>query len=53
MNDQLIADSDTYAKCNKHKRHTAMPLPGFEPTIPAIKQLQIHDLDRKVTGICP
>ena len=36
---------------NKHKRRTSMTLAGFEPAIPAIKQLQTYALHRTVTGI--
>jgi len=30
-----------------------MPLARSEPAIPAVKQLQIYDLNRKATGIGP
>ena len=36
---------------NTHKRQTSMPLEGFEPTIPASEQPQIHALDRAATRI--
>ena len=41
--DQLVAGAATYTTHNKHKRQTSMPLVGFEPTIPVIKQLQTYE----------
>jgi hypothetical protein len=38
---------------NIHKRQTAMPPAGFEPTIPASERLQNHALDRAAAGIGP
>jgi len=35
---------------NKHERQTSMPPTGFEPTIPATKQPQIHALDARPLG---
>jgi hypothetical protein len=34
-----------------HKRETAMPTAGFEPTIPACERPQAHALDGAATGI--
>jgi hypothetical protein len=36
---------------NKHWRGTFIPSAGFEPAIPAVKQLQTYALDPTVTGI--
>jgi hypothetical protein len=36
---------------NTHKRQTAMPPVGFEPTILVSERLQTHALDRTATGI--
>ena len=36
---------------SKHKTQTSVPSAGFEPVIPAIKQLQIYDLDHSATRI--
>jgi len=44
--DQLVAEGTTYMTNNNHKRRTTIPLVGFEPSSPAIKQLQTYALDR-------
>ena len=49
--DRLVAEAATYTTHNKHKGRTSMPSAGFEPTIPAIKQLQTYAFDRTATGI--
>ena len=36
---------------NNHKIQTAMPLAGFEPTIPARERPHTNALDRAATGI--
>jgi hypothetical protein len=38
LNDQLVTETTTYTT-HKHKRRTSMPSAGFQPVIPAIKQL--------------
>jgi len=49
--DQLVAEAATYTTHYKHKRRTSVPSAGLEPTILAIKRLQIYTLDRTATGI--
>jgi len=51
MNDQLVAEAENDTTQKKHNRRTSMPSAGFEPSIPAIKRLQNHILDRTETGI--
>ena len=34
MGNQLVAETATHTKYNKHKRRTSMPSAGFEPAIP-------------------
>ena len=51
FNEHSIAEATTYTIHNKHKRRTCLSSAWFEPTIPAIKRLQISALDRAVTGI--
>jgi len=49
MRDQLIAEAATYRA--KQMRQTSMPSVGFEPAIPAIRQLQTYSLDHTATRI--
>jgi hypothetical protein len=49
--DQVVAEAVTYTTHNWHKRRTSMPSAGFEPAIPAIKQLRTYTLDCTATGI--
>ena len=49
MSDQLVAQAATYTTHNKHRR-TSMPSAGYEPAIPAIKQLHTYVLERTATG---
>lgn len=49
--DQYITDA--YSTHKKHKRQTSVPSAGFEPTIPAIMQLQTYTLDCTTTRIIP
>jgi hypothetical protein len=51
MSDQLVAEAGNDTTHNKHNRQTSMPSAGFEPSLPAIKRLQNHILDRTETGI--
>ena len=45
------SDSSMQHLNNKHKRRTSLPVPVFEPAIPAIKWLKTYALDRTATGI--
>ena len=45
MIDQLVAETATYMKHNKHER-IFMRSRGFEPAIPTIKRLQTYALDQ-------
>jgi len=49
--DEAVAEAAAYTKHNKHKRRTAMPSAGFEPTIQAVWRQQTYALDRTATGI--
>jgi hypothetical protein len=48
MTDQLVSDTATYMKHNKHER-IFMRSGRFEPAIPEIKRLQTYALDRTAT----
>jgi hypothetical protein len=48
MTDQLVAETATYMKHNKHER-IFMRSRGFEPAIPAIKRLQTYAFDHRAT----
>jgi hypothetical protein len=48
--DQPDAETSTWQH-SIYKRQSSMPPTGFEPTIPAGKQLQTHALDCTATGI--
>ena len=41
--DQLVADTHTFAKHNKHNEPTFKPLSGFETVLPATKQPNQQD----------
>jgi hypothetical protein len=43
--DQPVSEAATYATHNKHNGLTSIPSSGFEPGVPAIKQLQTYALD--------
>ena len=47
MHDQLVAENATYTTQNKQKRRTSLPSAGFQPAIPAFKQLQTYALQRR------
>jgi hypothetical protein len=50
-NNQTVTEAATYTKRNRDKRRSSMPSAGFEPVIPAIKQLQTYALDSTAIGI--
>jgi len=50
-NEHPVSEAATYTTLNKHKRRTSLASAWFEPTIPAMKRLQIYTLDRTITGI--
>jgi len=50
-NGQVVAEAATYTTHNKHDRLVPMPSAGLEPTIAAIKWLQIYALGDTATGI--
>jgi len=52
LNEWSVRNKGRYLH-NTHKTRTSMPSAGFEPAIPAIKQLQTHALDRTAAGIVP
>jgi hypothetical protein len=50
MHNQRVAETATYTTQNKQMRRTSLPSAGFEPAIPAFKQLQTYALQRRPPG---
>jgi len=44
MSNQPVAEATTYTTQNKHNKQTLLPSAGFQPLIPATKQLHTYTL---------
>ena len=49
--DQPVAEDATDTTHSKYKRRISMLPAGFEPAIPAVKQMQNYNFDCRATGI--